>query len=87
MIQKPIAIKDYVFKKDLHDTPLTLSTIFYNKSWVTILENVPTLTFRGSAFKQDVIGVHKTYREAKKFHADKLKEIDNVTSKEDKKNA
>lgn len=75
---KATAIKDYVFTDDLHNTPLMLTTFFYNKSYITMLENLPTTTFRGDAHKQDVIGVNKTWREAKQFHEARLKETKKV---------
>jgi sRNA-binding carbon storage regulator CsrA len=80
------AIKDYIFNDDLHNTPLSLTTVKHGKSWITILENVPVLTFRGNSYKQDVIGVSKTAPEALKFHRARLAETIKVNKEAHKKN-
>ena len=71
---KNFGLRDYIFKDDLMDTPLVLTTIKYNDRFITLIENVPVHTFRNGAHKQDVVGVNKTMREAMKFHKEKYKE-------------
>lgn len=68
------ALRTYVFqKKDLMETPVIVTTVNQEKNWITLVENLPVETFRGGAYKQDIVAVNKTWREAKKNHYDIVK--------------
>jgi hypothetical protein len=67
--------RDYVFRGDLLNKPVTVSTIWTEQGFMCILETLPVLTIRGGAYSRDILEVSPTKKQAIKFHKDTLKRI------------
>jgi hypothetical protein len=67
------AIRTYVFQGDLMNNPVIVTTLKRESQWITIIENLPVHTFRGKSYKQDIVAVNTTWRDAKKEHNDIVK--------------
>lgn len=63
-----IAIKSYVFQKDLMDDPVVVVTTKAGEKWATYVENLPVKTFRDGAFQRQVLSAADTKAEALKYH-------------------
>lgn len=60
----------FVFKEDLMNTPLIVSTINTEKGYVTKIENLPVETFRDGAYQQQILQVEPDKKTALKYHKD-----------------
>ena len=62
--------RTYVFKENLLKDPVTITTILAERGYITFIETLPVHTFRGGAYKRDILQIHETKEEALKYHAE-----------------
>ena len=65
---KLYARRDYVFGKDLTDSPVVVTLAKYNEHWVIILESLPVKTQRDPDLRYDIVSAHTTLDEARAAH-------------------